>query len=166
MGLGLRGTVAVSEPTRLLFSEPKTDKGRRTIEIPLILVEELRQLKAEQDALRKEFGAQYRDLGEHGPLVFCQPGGSPLNWENIARRDFRRIAKRAGLPVIKPYEFGRHGHAAWLYEQGVHPKIISERLGHSSTAFTMDTYGGMARGLQAEVVSKLQAWLTGDKAPE
>ncbi len=159
----LGGSKREGEPTRLLFSEPKTDKGRRTIEIPPILVGELRELKAEQGALRKEFGAQYHDLGEHGPLVFCQPDGKPLNWENIARRDFRRIAKRTGLPVIKPYEFGRHGHAAWLYEQGVHPKIISERLGHASTAFTMDTYGGMARGLQAPVVAKLQAWLT-DKA--
>ncbi len=142
----LGGSKREGEPTRLLFSEPKTDKGRRTIDIPPILVGELRQLKAEQNALRKEFGAQYHALGEHGRLVFCQPDGKPLNWENVARRDFRRIAKRAGLPVIKPYEFGRHGHAAWLYEQGVHPKIISERLGHSSTAFTMDTYGGMSRG--------------------
>ena len=57
-------------------------------------------------------------------------------------------------------------HAAWLYEQGVHPKIISERLGHSSTAFTMDTYGGMARWLQATVVAKLQAWLSADKVPD
>ncbi len=129
-------------------------------------VEELLKLKAEQDALRKEFGSQYCNLGEHGPLVFCQADGRPLNWENIARRDFRRVIKRARLPVIKPYEFGRHGHAAWLYEQGVHPKIISERLGHSSTAFTMDIYGGMARGLQAEVVLKLQAWLSVDKVLE
>ncbi len=158
----LGGSKREGEPTRLLFSEPKTDKGRRTIEIPPILVGELRELKAKQGALRKEFGAQYHDLGEHGPLVFCQPDGKPLNWENIARRDFRRIAKRTGLPVIKPYEFGRHGHAAWLYEQGVHPKIISERLGHASTAFTMDTYGGMARGLQAEVAAKLQAWFSGE----
>jgi integrase len=155
----LGGSKRDSEPTRLLFSGPKTDKGRRTVDIPPVLVDELRNLRAEQDALRKEFGPQYHDLGEHGPLIFCQPDGRPLNWENIARRDFRRICKYVGLPVIRPYEFGRHGHAAWLYEQGVHPKIISERLGHSSTAFTMDTYGGMARGLQAEVVAKLQASL-------
>jgi len=162
----LGGSKRDGEPTRLLFSEPKTDKGRRTIDIPPILVEELRQLKAEQDPLRKEFGSQYHDLGEHGPLVFCQADGRPLNWENVARRDFRQVIKHARLPVIKPYEFGRHGHAAWLYEQGVHPKIISERLGHSSTAFTMDTYGGMARGLQAEVVAKLQAWLSEDKVSQ
>jgi integrase len=159
----LGGSKREGEPTRLLFSEPKTDKGRRTIDIPPVLVEELRRLKAEQDALRKQFGSQYHALSAHGPLVFCQADGRPLNWENIARRDFRRMCKRVGLPVIKPYEFGRHGHAAWLYEQGVHPKIISERLGHSSTAFTMDTYGGMARGLQAEVASKLQTWLSGDQ---
>jgi integrase len=87
----LGGSKREGEPTRLLFSEPKTDKGRRTIDIPPILVEELRTLKAEQDALRKEFGPQYHDLGEHGPLVFCQPDGRPLNWEHIVRRDFRRI---------------------------------------------------------------------------
>jgi integrase len=162
----LGGSEREGEPTRLLISEPKTDKGRRTIDIPPDLVEELRHLKAEQDALRKEFGTQYCDLGEHGPLVFCQPDGSPLNWGNVARRDFRRICKRVGLPVIKPYEFGRHGHAAWLYEQGVHPKIISERLGHASTAFTMDTYGGMARGLQTPIAAKLRAWLSSTRVPE
>jgi len=63
------------------------------------------------------------------------------------------------LPAIRPYKFGRHAHAAWLYEQGVHPKIISQRLGHSSAAFTMDTYGYLDRGLQAPVAAKLQQWL-------
>lgn len=47
---------------------------------------------------------------------------------------------------------------------GRHPTIISQRLGHSSTAFTMDTYGNLDRGLQAPVVVKLQAWLS-ENAP-
>ena len=49
--------------------------------------------------------------------------------------------------------------AAWLCEQGVHPTIISQRLGHASTAFTMDTYVYLDRSLQAPVTAKLQAWL-------
>lgn len=161
----LGGSKRDGEPTRLLFGPPKSDKGERTIEIPPDLVEDLRKLKAEQDRLRKEFGAEYCDLGDHGPLVFCQDDGRPLNWENIARRDFRRIVKRLKLPMIRPYEFGRHAHAAWLYEQNVHPKIISERLGHSSVAFTMDTYGYLDRSLQAPVTAKIQAWLD-ENAPK
>lgn len=161
----LGGSKRDGEPTRLLFGPPKSDKGKRSIEIPPELVEALRTLKAEQDCLRQEFGFQYQDLGEHGPLVFCQDDGRPLNWVNIARREFRRIVTRPKLPVIRPYEFGRHAHAAWLYEQGVHPTIISQRLGHSSTAFTMDTYGYLDRGLQSSVVARLQAWLE-ENAPK
>src|SRR5207247_1744049 len=147
------------EPTKHLFDPPKSDKGQRVIEIPPDLIEDLRKVMAEQDRLRQEFGPQYHDLGEHGPLVFCQDNGQPLIWENIARRDFRRITKRLKLPTIRPYEFGRHAHAAWLCEQGVHPTIISQRLGHASTAFTMDTYVYLDRSLQAPVTAKLQAWL-------
>lgn len=128
-------------------------------------MEELRTLKAERDRLRQEFGAGYADLGDHGPLVFCQDDGRPLNWENIARRDFRRIVKRLKLPTIRPYEYGRHAHAAWLYEQNVHPTVISQRLGHHSVAYTMDTYGYLDRSLQASVAAKQQAWLD-ENAPK
>jgi integrase len=160
----LGGSKRDGEPTNLLFGPPKSDKGQRVIEIPPDLVEALRTVMAENARLRREFGAQYHDLEENGPLVFCQDDGRPLNWENIARRHFRGIVTRLKLPVIWPYEFGRHAHAAWLYEQGVHPTIISQRLGHSSTAFTMDTYGYLDRGLQSPVVAKLQAWLN-ENAP-
>jgi integrase len=155
----LGGSKRDGEPTRLLFGPPKSEKGRRTIEVPPDVVEELRQVIATNRALRLEFGRQYHDLAEHGPLVFCQDDGQPLNWENFVRRGFQRIETRLKLPVIRPYDFGRHAHAAWLYEQGVHPKIISERMGHASTAFTMDTYGYLDRGLQAPIVAKLQTWL-------
>lgn len=155
----LGGSKRDHEPTKLLFGPPKSEKGKRVIDIPPDVAEELRRVIEENRALRKEFGPQYHDLGEHGPLVFCQDDGSPLIWENIARRDFRRIVKRQKLPTIRPYEFGRHAHAAWLYEQNVHPTIISQRLGHHSAAYTMSTYGYLDRSLQAPVVAKLQAWL-------
>lgn len=155
----LCGSKRDREPAKLVFGPPKTKKGLRVIEIPPDLVEALRTVMAENARLRREFGSQYADLGEHGPLVFCTDDGRPLDWRDIARRSFRRIVTRLKLPVITPYEFGRHAHAAWLYEQNVHPKIISQRLGHSSVAFTMDTYGYLDRGLQAPVVAKLQEWL-------
>lgn len=161
----LGGSKRDGEPTRLIFGPPKSEKGRRVIDIPPDLVEALRQVMAENAQLRKEFGAQYADLGDHGPLVFCLDDGRPLNWENIARRDYRRIVTRLKLPYIRPYEFGRHAHAAFLYEQGVHPSIISQRLGHADPGFTMRTYGYLDRGLQAPVTAKLQAWLS-ENAPK
>jgi integrase len=63
------------------------------------------------------------------------------------------------LPYIRPYEFGRHAHAAFLYEHNAHPTIIAQRLGHHSAAYTQDTYGYPDRSLQAPVAVRLQAWL-------
>ncbi len=142
-----------------------TEKGLRVIEIPSDLADALRTVLAENGRLRREFGAAYHNLGERGPLVFCQDNGKPLIWGNVSRRNYRRIVTRLKLPYIRPYEFGRHAHAAWLYEQGVHPTIISQRLGHSSVAFTMDAYGYLDRSLQAPVTAKLQAWLS-ENAPK
>jgi integrase len=155
----LGGSKRDNEPTQLLYGPPKSEKGKRVIPIPPDVVEELRRVINENHTLQTEFGAQYADLGDHGPLVFCQPNGNPLHWNNIARRQFRRIVKRLKLPRIRPYDFGRHAYAAWLYEQNVHPKIISQLLGHSSAAFTMDTYGYLDRGFEAPIAAKLQKWL-------
>ncbi|MDD2486650.1 MAG: site-specific integrase, partial [bacterium] len=50
-------------------------------------------------------------------------------------------------------------HATQLMKEGVNPKIVSERLGHSSIAITLDLYSHVSRGLQQEAVDKLDASL-------
>jgi integrase len=162
----LAGNKRDGELSQLIFGDPKSDRGKRTIDIPPDLIAALRTLQTEYQRLRQEFGPQYHDLGTHGPLVFCQPDGKPLHWANLRRRDFRRIVTRIKLPMIRPYDFGRHGHASWMYRHGVHPTIISQRLGHASAAFTMDTYGHLGRGMQAPMVTELQTWLANRKAAE
>ena len=83
----------IPEESRQLFKPPKTEKARRTVDLPAVLVEELRTLRGEQATLRKEFGLQYQDNG----LVFCQLNGKPLHAHNVVRRDFRQVLELRGL---------------------------------------------------------------------
>ena len=57
------------------------------------------------------------------------------------------VAKHAGVKVIRLHD-ARHSHASLMLKQGVHPKIVQERLGHSTIAITLDTYSHVAPGLQ------------------
>ena len=76
-----------------LFKQPKTAKSRRQIDLPAMLVEELRALREEQAKFRKEFGSLYEDYD----LVLCQPNGKPLHAHNVTRRDFRHVLGLRGL---------------------------------------------------------------------
>lgn len=161
----LGGSKKDGQPAQILFNPPKTKKSRRTVDLPPILVEVLRQLIGENEAMRKEFGAGYCDLGEHGPLVFCQPDGKPLHAHNIVRRDFQRVIKKAKVPKIRFHDM-RHCHATDLLAHGEHPKLVSERLGHSSVAFTMQIYSHVLPGMQAQAVARLEERLFGEKISE
>ena len=135
---------------RILIKEPKTTTARRTVALPPTLVDELRQLREEQRAHRVVLGDAYHDHD----LVFCQPDGRPLNANNIVRRDFRRVLRAAKLPRIRFHDL-RHCHATLLLRQGVNPKIVQERLGHSTPAFTLHVYSHVLPGMQEEVVRRL-----------
>ena len=108
-----------------LFQEPKTEKGRRVVDILPSVVAVLRELKAQQSAIKREMGSTYTGLD----LVFCQPDGKPLHLHNIVSRDFRRVTKKAGLPPIRFHDL-RHSHATDLLAHGENPKVVQERLGH------------------------------------
>jgi integrase len=79
--------------------------------------------------------------------VFTQPTGAMLDLPSIGRR-LRTVAKAASVPAIRVHDL-RHTHATHLLAAGVNPKIVSERLGHTSVAFTLDTYGHVMATQQA-----------------
>jgi integrase len=141
---------------RLLVKEPKSNRSRRTVALAPILVEELRRMQQEQVARHQELGNAYQDHG----LVFCQPIGKPPHAHNIVRRDFREVMKNAGVPRIRFHDL-RHCHATLLLQQGVHPKVVQERLGHSSVSMTLDTYSHVVPGLQERAVTELETRLFG-----
>ena len=135
----------------VVAKEPKSVSSRRAIALPPTLIETLRGVQAEQMAARREFGGAYDDHG----LVFCQPSGKPLHAHNVTQRDLPRVAKRAGVPRIRFHDL-RHCHATLLLQQAVHPKVVQERLGHSTISMTLDTYSHVVPGMQERAVLDLE----------
>jgi integrase len=126
--------------SRYEFGPPKTDKSRRTIDYPAFVAELLsleRQCVIES---RRLAGNRWKEAG----LVFPSQVGTPLEERNVLRR-FQTICEDNDLPKLRLYDL-RHTHASLLIDEGVHPKKISERLGHSSIKLTMDTYGHLFEG--------------------
>jgi integrase len=73
--------------------------------------------------------------------------GKPIHVGNMTRRDFRKVLERAKLPQIRFHDL-RHCHATLLLQQGVHPKVVQERLGHANISMTLDTYSHVLPGMQ------------------
>lgn len=145
----------------VVAKEPKSVSSRRAIALPPTLVETLRGVQAEQMAARREFGETYDDHG----LVFCQSSGKPLHAHNVTQRDLPRVAKRAGVPRIRFHDL-RHCHATLLLQQGVHPKVVQERLGHSTISMTLDTYSHVVPGMQERAVLDLEKRLFSRANPD
>jgi integrase len=144
------------------FVDPKTARGRRSVTLPREAVTTLRAHRRRQDEERVRLGADYRDQG----LVFATQTGAPLIPRDVVRA-FKRLLVHAGLPAaIRWYDL-RHGHATALLVAGVHPKVASERLGHSSVTLTLDTYSHVLEGMDADAAMKVQQAIRGadDEAP-
>lgn len=118
----------------VLVGEPKTRTGVRTISLDEGTVAVLRAHRAAQNAERLVLGDAWTDSG----LVFTREDGAALHPETLTR-SFTRLAKAAGLPTIRLHDL-RHTSASLALAAGVAMKVVSERLGHSSTTITADTY--------------------------
>lgn len=126
----------------LILVEPKTDRARRTVGLPTFAVEALRRHRKEQGERRLLVGEAWHDHG----FVIERGDGTPIDPDTFSHT-FRRIAKMAGLEGVRLHDV-RHGYATALLAAGVHPKIASEALGHSSVAFTLDTYSHVVPSMQ------------------
>jgi len=133
-----------------VFTQPKTERSRRTIALspPSILM--LKKYKENRAALRDELGRSLKD----GDLIFTNNEGQPLR-PNTITRAWAMMATRAGVKVIRLHD-ARHTHASLLLKQGVHPKIVQERLGHASIQITLDTYSHVAPGMQADAANRFE----------
>lgn len=125
------------------FREPKTKRSRRLVDLSPSLALLLREHRANQELERKLLGSSVLP----DDLVFCYSDGSSLS-PNSVTKAFHRIVKSMGISGIRLHDL-RHTHATLMLRQGVHPKVVSERLGHSSVAITLDTYSHVLPGIQA-----------------
>jgi integrase len=136
---------------RWLFTEPKTSKGRRVISLPPFAVEALRQHRVRHAEERLGMGKAWEDHD----LVFPNHAGRPVEKQNLLRRHFWPLLERAGLPHIRFHDL-RHTAATLLLSEGVHPKVVQERLGHSTINTTMDVYSHVMPTLQKEAAGHLE----------
>lgn len=139
--LSIRTTI-LSVGYQITASDPKTARGARTIDLDPRTVQILRDHRVRQEERRRELGCGYRD-----DLVFARPDGSPHHPDLITQAFDRRVARTA-VARIRLHDL-RHTHATLLLMAGVPPKVVSERLGHASVAFTMDIYAHVIPGMQA-----------------
>ena len=101
-------------------------------------------------------------LGPHynaEDLVFCRPDGTPLHPEQLLKR-FQRLAREHGLPVISFHGL-RHTSATLALAAGVHPKVVSERLGHADVSLTLNTYSHAIPALQEDAAIRIADLIVG-----
>lgn len=97
-------------------------------------------------------------LWQHHDLVFCSEQGTPLSIPNLTYRYFRPILTQAKLPRIRLYDL-RHSCATLLLIAEENPKVVSERLGHSTIVLTLDTYSHVLPTMQQGATARLERLL-------
>jgi integrase len=108
--------------------------------------------KQRQAAERLFAGEAWQDQD----LIFPSTLGTSMDPRNLGRQ-FKAMLRKSGLPDIRFHDL-RHTAATLLLRQGVHPKVVQERLGHSQISLTLDTYSHVVPGMQedaAQVIDKL-----------
>ena len=157
--LSVLGSISVVETAYKLngsyiIKEPKTSHSRRQIALPPSLALVLREHKDEQRAQRASLGKPMTE----NDFVFAHPDGTPLDPSTVSHA-FANITCRAGLLHVCLHDL-RHTHATLMLEAGVHPKAVSERLGHSSISTTLDTYAHVLPGIQEAAAQHFDDFLS------
>lgn len=134
---------------------PKTPSSRRRIALSPSLTLLLREYEAEQRTKSILLGKVPAD----GDLVFSHPDGKPLD-PGVVSHTFAKVLRKAKLPHIRFHDL-RHTHATLLLKVGIHPKIVSERLGHASIGITLDTYSHVLPGLQEKAAERFDDLVAG-----
>lgn len=138
------------------YSTPKTAKGRRSVALDVFTVNALRAHRVRQleERLALGLGTPAEDA-----LVFTALDGSPLHPGQFSGR-FDRLVEAADVPRIRLHDL-RHTHATLALQAGIHPKVVSERLGHSNVSITLDTYSHAIPALEEEAATKVAALVFG-----
>lgn len=140
----------------VIVKQPKTKNSIRKVALPNSMLEEMKQYYAYRLNERKEMGDKWR--GGEWFFIFSHPGGQPFHHERPYLW-FRQFIMKNGFRYIRFHDL-RHTSATILINQGVHAKIISERLGHGSITTTMNIYGHALRSADQAAADKFESLLT------
>jgi integrase len=153
--LAVRQSLQRQREGGLVFIEPKTARSRRTVLLSRLAVTALREHRRRQLADRLATGPAWEDRG----LVFANATGGPLD-PSHQTHVFKDALRLAGLPAIRFHDL-RHTAATLLLAQGVHPKVVSEMLGHTTITLTLDTYSHLVPVMHEQAAAAMDAMLSG-----
>lgn len=134
---------------KVILRQTKTEKSRRLVALSPSTAIVLREHRESLNKTRESL--DYPEL-TNTDYVFCQFDGKPL-LPNTVTHNWIKLARKCGLRGVRLHD-ARHTHASYMLKQGVHPKIVQERLGHSSIQITLDTYSHVAPGMQEAAAEK------------
>lgn len=120
---------------RFYFGEPKSEKGRRQIDLPEGASKALKAHLDRQMAEMERIGDRYEDRG----LIFTTATGAPINPSNLRQRSLADLLKKAGIRKVRFHDL-RHTFATLMLSRNIHPKVVQEMLGHANIAITLDRY--------------------------
>ena len=147
------GQIAVVESAEetkdgVRYKEPKSGRAR-TVALSSTMTDELKAHRARQAQELLKLGV--RLSGDS--FVVAQADASPLKPTSITH-EWVRLLGQTSLPRIRFHDL-RHAHATHMLASGVHPKIASERLGHSKVGITLDLYSHVLPNMQADAVAQV-----------
>ena len=110
-----------------------------------------------EDRLRVWLYQIHRGIVSEDDYIFCHYDRTPLDPSTVSHA-FAGVLRKAGLPPM-PLHGLRHSHATLLLQAGTHPRVVMERLGHSSIRVTLDTYSHVVGGLQELAAQKFDDFI-------
>lgn len=148
LAIGQIAVVESAEQTKagVRYKEPKGGRTR-TVALSATVTKELRAHRLRQAEELLRLGVRQTDE----MFVVAQADGQPLQPRSLTH-EWTRLLKDCDLPRIRFHDL-RHAHATHLLSSGVHPKIASERLGHSKVGITLDLYSHVLPGMQADAAA-------------
>ena len=162
----LEGTISVARSVywakggRSVYDPPKTAKGRRLVALTPSSILVLRNLRERQESEVALLGVV---ISDDSP-IFRYRNGRPI-LPRVLTAYFKKLAGRAGLEGYRFHDT-RHAHATMMLRQGVHPKIVQERLGHANIGTTLDIYSHVTPGLQQAAALRFEDGLNEAITPE
>jgi integrase len=149
--LAVRRTMSRGKGGQWELGQPKTTSGRRSIALPASCVTVLRKHRANQNVQRLRLGELWQDCG----FVLTNRTGGSLHVNSLGAA-FKAVTATSKLPVIRFHDL-RHTSATLLLAQGVHPKIVQERLGHADISMTLNRYSHVTPDMQRSAADMLDA---------
>jgi integrase len=152
--LQVRCTLTITK-NGLVFTSPKTAGSRRSVKLTGMATDALKSHLERQLGEIDRVGSLWSENG----LIFASETGDPLGRRAVTASKFKPLLKRAGLPEIRFHDL-RHTCATLLLTRNMNPKIVSEMLGHSTIAITLDTYSHVLPNMRDAAAAAMEEALS------